>query len=388
MRKVLLSVAAFAMVAFSAVAQEKVMEKGKFGDNWFIQGQGGASYTISENFKDASFGKLITPQVAISFGKHFSPVFGLRAQVAGWESRSKYTGIDDYYRHKYVQTSLDGMFNLTNIFGQYKADRPFDFYGFVGLSLVHGMSKHSIELNSGLKEPARGGISKSNMIVPRAGFQFDYFLSNVVSLNAEVNGTILEDRFNGTERKRVYDGMINVLGGITFHINRGFNQVDMYSQSEIDLLNSKINDQRAALANKDNTIDDLKNQLAKKPEVVVEEKAVEVEEVLMNAVVVFKIGTSNLQDNQEINIFNAAKFFQDNPDYNCVVTGYADKATGNATINQKLSERRAETVAKVMIEKFGIDPTRITTQASGDKVQPFQNDAWNRVVVFTAVKKK
>ena len=53
-----------------------------------------------------------------------------------------------------------------------------------------------------------------------------------------------------------------------------------------------------------------------------------------------------------------------------------------------MSERRADAVAKILIEKYGIAPTRITTQASGDKVQPFQIDAWNRVVIFTAVPKK
>lgn len=62
-------------------------------------------------------------------------------------------------------------------------------------------------------------------------------------------------------------------------------------------------------------------------------------------------------------------------------------ATGNPTINQKLSERRAEAVAKILIEKYGISPSRITKQASGDREQPFQNDAWNRVVIFTAVPK-
>lgn len=393
MKKLLFSLVAFTLVATSASAQEKVIEKAKFSDNWFIQAQGGASYTFSEYYRDASFGKLITPQVALSFGKHFTPVFGLRAQVAGWESKSKYPAINrDYYKHKYIQGSLDAMWNLTNIFGKYDPSRAVDVYGFVGLAFVHGKSDNYLNLNEGRdpEEFGKQGISKSNMVLPRLGFQVDYHVSNIVSLNLEANAVLLEDRFNGIVQDRSYDGMVNVLGGITFHINRGFKQSDVYSQSEVDKLNGQINEQRAALANKDNAIAGLKEELAKKPQVIVEEKAVEetIEEVLMNAVVVFKLGKSELQENQEINIFNAAKFFQDNLDYRCIITGYADKATGSAKVNQRISEQRAEAVKKVMVEKFGISADRITTQASGDKVQPFQNDAWNRVVIFTAVKNK
>lgn len=392
MKKLLFSVVALTLMATSASAQEKVIEKAKFSDNWFIQAQGGASYTFSEYYRDGSFGKLITPQVALSFGKHFTPVFGLRAQVAGWESKSKYPAKDDYYKHKYIQGSLDGMWNLTNIFGEYNPNRAVDFYGFVGLAFVHGKSNNSVNINEGRdpQEFDKKGVNKSNMVLPRLGFQLDYHVSNVVSLNLEANGTLLEDRFNGIVQDRSYDGMVNVLAGVTFHINRGFKQSDVYSQSEIDKLNSQINEHRAALADRDNAIAGLKDELAKKPKVVIEEKAVEetIEEVLMNAVVVFKLGKSELQDNQEINIFNAAKFFQDNLDYRCVITGYADKATGSAKVNQRISEQRAEAVKKVMVEKFGISADRITTQASGDKVQPFQNDAWNRVVIFTAVKNK
>lgn len=386
MKKLLLSIAAVALIATPALSQEKLLRGSSFGDNWFIQAQGGASYTVSENFKDASIGDLITPTVAFSFGKHFTPKFGFRAQVSGWESKSQYGWTDDTYRHKYIQGTLDGMFNLTNIFGKYREDRMFNFYSFIGLSYVHGMHKNTINLDPTANGGRGRGLGKSNMIVPRVGFQADFLVSNNVSLNLEVSGNLLEDRFNGVSTGKSYDGMITALGGITYHINRGFETVDYINPAELDALNSKINEQRAMLNAKDNRISDLESELAKKPTVIETAPIVE-EDIVMNAVVVFKIGKSDLQDNQEINIYNAARYFQENPDTQCVITGYADRGTGNPALNQKLSERRAEAVAKIMIEKYGISPSRITTQASGDKEQPFQIDAWNRVVIFTAVKK-
>lgn len=386
MKKLILAISASLFLVSPIMAQEKIQRPSSFGDNWYIQVQGGASYTFSEASSKASFGDLVVPTVALSLGKSFTPVFGLRLQGSGWQAKSQYMWQDATYKYNYIQGSLDAMVNLTNAFRPYEIDRVFNLKGFVGLGMTHVMHKNSVDpYGDG------GRLDKANMITPRVGLQMDFLVHNNVSLNLEVAGNLLSDRFNGVRSGTNYDGMVTALAGITFHLNnRGFDYVDYVDPTRIHDLNNKLNEQRALVQERDARITDLQNELAKKPTVIVEEKEVEVgvEEVLMNAVVVFKIGRADLQDNQEINIFNAAKFFQENPDYNCIVTGYADKSTGNPTINQKISERRAEAVARVMIEKFGINPSRIKTQASGDKEQPFQNDVWNRVVIFTAVKAK
>lgn len=386
MKKLIFAVAISILATLPMAAQEKVQKPSKFGDNWYIQLQGGASYTFSEASRKASVGDLIAPSVAVALGKDFTPVFGLRLKGSGWEAKGQYMWQDATYKYNYIQGSLDAMVNLTNAFLPYDKDRVFNLKGFAGFGLTHVMHKNSVDpYGDG------GRLEKANMVTPRIGLQADFLVHNNVSLNLEVAGNLLSDRFNGVRSGTNYDGMLTAMGGVTFHFNnRGFDVVDYVDPSIIEGLNAKLNEQRALVSQKDSKISDLERELAKKPTVVVEEKAVEVEveEVLMNAVVVFKLGKSDLQDNQEINIFNAAKFFQDNPEYNCVITGYADKATGNPTINQKISERRAEAVAKILIEKFGISPTRVTTKASGDKEQPFQIDAWNRVATFTAVKVK
>ena len=49
---------------------------------------------------------------------------------------------------------------------------------------------------------------------------------------------------------------------------------------------------------------------------------------------------------------------------NLLVSGYADKATGNEKINQKLSEGRAETVAGELV-KMGVNRSNITTKGNG-----------------------
>ena len=63
------------------------------------------------------------------------------------------------------------------------------------------------------------------------------------------------------------------------------------------------------------------------------------------------------------------------------ITGHADKGTGNAKINQKLSENRAKVVAQALIKNYGIAESRIKTAAKGDTVQPFSENELNRVSI-------
>ncbi|HCO66480.1 MAG TPA: hypothetical protein DIT04_01815, partial [Dysgonomonas sp.] len=233
---------------------------------------------------------------------------------------------------------------------------------------------------------AEDGVGTQNSIIPRVGLQFDFRLNDDLSVNLEAIGNLMPDRFNGNEGGKKYDAAANVMLGLTYRFNKGgFELVDVADPRLIASLNDQINQQRSQLSDKDRELDRLRAELAKKPtqpQVIKEVK--EETEVILNAVVVFKIGSAKLQDNQEINIYNAAKSLQDNPNVNITVTGYADKATGTAAINQRLSEQRAQAVFDVLTKKYGIAPSRITTEASGDREQPFQIDAWNRVVIFRA----
>jgi outer membrane protein OmpA-like peptidoglycan-associated protein len=79
----------------------------------------------------------------------------------------------------------------------------------------------------------------------------------------------------------------------------------------------------------------------------------------------------------------AVNYLNENPGSTCVVSGYADKKTGNARINMKLSEQRSNEVAKAMETKYGIAKNRISVNWKGDGLQPFQleNDK-NRAVLF------
>lgn len=99
--------------------------------------------------------------------------------------------------------------------------------------------------------------------------------------------------------------------------------------------------------------------------------------------VFFRINKYEIDPSEWSKIELAVNYLNQNPGSTVVVTGYADKKTGNVKINLKLSEQRSNAVAKALQEKYGIRANRISVNWKGDGLQPFEfdNDK-NRAVLF------
>ena len=72
-----------------------------------------------------------------------------------------------------------------------------------------------------------------------------------------------------------------------------------------------------------------------------------------------------------------------NKDSKVVLVGSADKQTGTAAYNQKLTERRADTVKKLLIDKYGLSEDNIEIKAEGATNNLFDTPAKNRCVTIT-----
>lgn len=99
--------------------------------------------------------------------------------------------------------------------------------------------------------------------------------------------------------------------------------------------------------------------------------------------VFFRINKSVIDPSEWGKIELAVNYLNEHPGSTVVVTGYADKKTGNTKINLRLSEERSNAVAKALQEKYGININRISINWKGDGLQPFEfdNDK-NRAVLF------
>lgn len=360
----------------------------KAGDNWFIGIQAGANHSLSENSRFGSFGAMTRPSIALSVGKYFSPAIGARVQLAYLKqmSRANSEVIEAFpevygkgnYGFNMFNGYLDGLFNLHNIFAQYDEDIRFNVVGILGMGFnsSFGFDDKVKEWDKSPSEefaPYQISTDNKTFFSLRAGLQFNYMLSNALDINLEATFNATDDAFNDTRYDRKWDSYANVMLGLTYHFkdqygDRRFRYTEVNDQAWVDELNRKINEER--------------NKPVPAP-VVTEVKKEVVKNEMLGMTVSFIIDKYNITDIQKKNVAEAAKYLEDHPEVNLIITGYADVQTGNPAYNLKLSQRRAEAVCNMMVKEFGVDPSRIRVDYKGDSLQPYQlKNEWNRVVVF------
>ena len=57
---------------------------------------------------------------------------------------------------------------------------------------------------------------------------------------------------------------------------------------------------------------------------------------------------------------------------------------GSSKYNKNLSEKRAQTVYNLLVDKYGIAADRLSVVAEGSENQVYDENNWNRVVIFAA----
>ena len=80
----------------------------------------------------------------------------------------------------------------------------------------------------------------------------------------------------------------------------------------------------------------------------------------------FDFDKSTIKKGYYQDIDNLAGVMKQYPDLNVVIEGHTD-SVGTAAYNKKLSQRRAESVKKYMVEKGGIDANRLKAQGFGEE---------------------
>ena len=117
-----------------------------------------------------------------------------------------------------------------------------------------------------------------------------------------------------------------------------------------------------------------------KPEPKPEPKPVVKQPVKITENIFFDLAKANVKAGETGKIDQIVKWANEHPQANILLTGYADKETGNAKYNRNIAEKRANTVKQAMIAK-GIAADRLSIEVKGDTEQPFANNDDNRAVI-------
>ena len=359
--KKLLIVLAMCGLTMGAKAQETTTDPvlkysvatNSFWSNWFIQvgADWNAYYSNEEHGQGLSHspfkGFRAMPGFSVAVGKWFTPGLGLRTKFQGLWGRQVY---DDVKHTRHIWTLNENvLFNLSNMLYGYNPDRVWNFVPFLGGGINRNCCDNCYAMNLSF------------------GVLNTFRVSKKVGINFELGWNYAEEDFDGISeggRGRIWEGKDNRLYaelGLTFNLGKAtwektpdVEAIKALSQSQIDALNAQLNDANAENAR-------LKSLLAEK-----KDEAPAAVKNYSNAPmsVFFNINKATVASRKDlVNVKGLADFAKEN-NTNLVVTGYADSATGSAAYNQKLSERRAETVANELV-KMGVSRDQITTEGKG-----------------------
>lgn len=367
MKKILALAIGAALSIGSAAAQDSRTDE--FSGHWFIQLQGGIGQTVGET----SFGDLVSPGAAFNFGYNFTPVWGLRAGISGWEARGALVGPTSLYSFNYLQGNIDVMADICGIFSGYRAQRLFSPYLFAGVGL-NGRFNNADAQSMAARFPADGYLWDGSVLSPagRFGLGTGIRISDAVSFNIELNANVLSDKFNSKQGSAV-DWQLGAVAGFTFNIGR--------KTAKAAPVQDYVPAPAPAPAPAPEPVEE-KPAPAPEPKPVVEQPAGP-EDPAFEAVerdVFFTIGKSEIRAEEQAKIDELSEILKANPGTVVTVTGHADAETGSAARNMELSKERAENVAAAM-EAAGISADRIVVKYVGDTENPYGTPEQNRVAV-------
>lgn len=348
-------------------------------DNWFIQlGAGIQSPFVENSLPDGTQKHHLTPTYNVGFGKWWSPYFGWRLGVNYGAIHWDY---NTYSKAKTGSVNLDIMWDMFNSLGGVNTKRVFSIVPFIGVGGAYTWDYKAGSMNI----VNRHDKIKSNQwtLPASAGIQLRFRLSNYVDFFAEGRAQFHGDNFDNTAVGNPIDMNLSAIGGFTFHI--GGNKFTAYNPCDylgyINQLNNQVNDLRGALATTTAALAAAEAQLPCPEVTEVEATTINVQAPILSAVR-FKINSAKVSDEEMVNVYNLAEWMKANPDAKVIVRGYADKDTGTSAYNMQLSEKRAQNVAEILTNTYGIDASRLSIDAQGSDTQVYDTNNWNRIVIF------
>lgn len=354
----------------SAMAQETEVPVKKysvatnsFWANWFLSAgvSGSAYYTSQESgvsnnpFSD----KRGTIGFTVAVGKWFTPGIGLRTKFDLVNGKQVNTE-NNHPLYTAMNVHEDVMFNLSNIFCGYNEKRVWNTIVYAGVGAA-------TKWNDG----------KNADIYYTAGWLNNFRVSKHVQVFADLSIGATEGSLDGAKndnwasykknKARHWDKNVRLDLGVTYNLGKctwdkvpDVEGLMAMNKEQMDALNQSLKEQQDENARLRDMLATTKNQP------VVENNSTNGTSSFVgtSSSVFFNINSDKVASRKDlVNVKELAEYAKAN-NSKIVVTGYADSKTGSAEYNQKLSERRANTVANELV-KMGVNRDNIITEAKG-----------------------
>ena len=373
--KLFMASAILAMSGTTAMAQATYTDQNgdeyTFNKHWFLDLQGGAQYTLGE----AKFGDLLSPNVQLGLGYQFSPVFGMRLQANGWQSKGGWSGYrtsanqvpyNEQYKFKYVAPGVDFMFNLSNLLCGWNPNRVLNVTAFAGAGANIAWDNDEVnDLAKGISNLRTYDLEylwDGTKVRPygRAGIALAFKVSKSVSLMLEGNANITSDKYNSKKAGNP-DWYFNALAGLRINLGKSATKKEKPVEPEpAPAPVQKVEEPAPAPAPVEKKVEEIRRDIF------------------------FTINSNKISEKENKKILEVIDFLVKYPEAKVVVTGYADKGTGNDRVNARIAAKRAAAVVWMLEKRYGIPAERITEESKGARVQPFAENDKNRVSIMIA----
>ena len=353
-------------------AQNVVVEGGGFWDNWSMGIQGGGTMKMS----GTGFFKSARPAFGLTLGKQWTPILGTDIQGMGYVNTTNSKTVIDA-----SDFSLIARMNLMNLFAGYEGmPRPFEIETATGLGWLH----HYMN-----------GSGDTDDLAARVGLNFNFNMGEDAAWTFGIKPAVVFNLTGDYPSKKMSFNKshadMEILFGLTYHFanadgDRHFAMVEAVDPLAFAAMNEEINDLRAIVAAKDIELVGLADELLVVQNQLNEARNTKAEASgetinIIESVVAFRFNQSDVESSQMPSLEHVANYLKNNPDANITVNGYASPE-GTEEYNKELSQRRADAVKDILVNKYGIAATRI--HAIGHGVGDiFSEPAWNRVGICT-----
>ena len=355
--------------------------KVEFSPGWYIGLNGGANWFLGEgnNFIDGtdrnswSIGKSMGYLGRLELGYHFNPVYSLRF-MAGYNQYNQYTknrttGVENVRPFAGETLSADLMLNLTNLSKGYDPNRKFTLAAFAGLGLAY--------MNDNVNTSNIGGS------LLRGGLQGNYHITPSWALSLIAEANMMSDNTNDGVADLFFDLSPDVAVAISYRFGADKastvvidDKLPMTDKPVVQPETPKVDVVEPAPVVVPETP-------VVKPEVPVIHEAPAVDVIdFLNEHIFFAINRADVQNTEhESQMRIIAQYVQQNPDVTIVISGFADRGTGNVDVNNELSKQRAVSVANTLIRKYGVPYKNVWVRWYGSGVQPYAHGPKNRLVI-------
>ncbi|MBR3950961.1 MAG: OmpA family protein [Bacteroidaceae bacterium] len=349
-----------------------------FWDNWYISLDGGISLFFSpEDAQDGIFGNFtdrMAPNVALNFGKWWTPVFGTRigldymaansstslADAFGYQNATSYNNLF-VQKHQGLRPHIDGMVDLVNLFGGYSKTRIYSLVIYGGFGYGYGWAADQPISTGRWDTEIRGGLINS------------FHVSKAIDVNVELKVS----KYDSSLSQEPTDDFTNLMASANIGIAYKFNErgweapvipvvvpvIPKYSDAEGDALVSRLQE-----AN--NRIKELEGNLATTNETLAQTMSASYADEAPAFTIYFDINQSAINACNKKVVRAMANAIKADPNTRYVVTGYADKETGTDAFNAKLREARAKSVYNALV-KYGVNPDQLSTATDTNPLNKF-----------------